>query len=345
MTRNASRLSGLGLIALLAFAPPLVQAQGPGGGGPGGGGRGFGGPGGFGGRGGNASEPMAIINNEAVQAELELTDKQKAKLKEFSDARNQGRRQIGQTVRQQMQQQAQENGGQFDRQAMGEAMQTAMATFEEESAATFNKILTKPQRIRLNQISLQAQGALAVAKPEVAQKLNLGPTQIDAIQEIVTTMGQQQRELFMGLRNNGGPGGGGPGGGARAGAGGGGNGNANDPAANGGGPGSGGQGGGRGGRGNRPDFNDPAVQEQFAKLRTDSEAIKTKAVAKIGKILKPNQKAAWKKMLGEPFDVAQLRPNFGTGRGNPPGGPNGPGGAQPKGEDTKATKSASRPAA
>ena len=113
---------------------------------------------------------------------------------------------------------------------------------------------------------------MALAKPDIATKLNLNPGQVEKVETIMSGMQDSSRQLFQTAFRNfrggpggggpGGPGGGGPGGGGPGGGGPGGGGQAGP---GGGGPGGGGQaaggpgGGGQGGRGNR---NRPPLTEE-----------------------------------------------------------------------------------
>ncbi len=83
-----------------AQPPPGGQRGGRGqrGGGPGGG---PGGPGGWGGPGGPGSNLVALAGNDAVQKELKLTERQKAKVKQISDDQNKKRGVVFQQLRQQ----------------------------------------------------------------------------------------------------------------------------------------------------------------------------------------------------------------------------------------------------
>ncbi|MGC1717539.1 MAG: hypothetical protein WA746_01005 [Isosphaeraceae bacterium] len=83
-----------------AQPPPGGQRGGRGqrGGGPGGG---PGGPGGWGGPGGPGSNLVALAGNDAVQKELKLTERQKAKVKQISDDQNKKRGEVFQQLRQQ----------------------------------------------------------------------------------------------------------------------------------------------------------------------------------------------------------------------------------------------------
>lgn len=92
-------ISGLVVLAVLAFDS---HAQGPGGQGRGGRG-GRGGPGGIGrgGPGGFGGSLITLANNEAVQKELKMTDRQKGLVKRISDELNQKRRDMFQNMRRQ----------------------------------------------------------------------------------------------------------------------------------------------------------------------------------------------------------------------------------------------------
>jgi hypothetical protein len=54
----------------------------------------------------------------------------------------------------------------------------------------------------------------------------------------------------------------------------------------------------------------------MARMRQEREKVRKSALDQISKVLTQDQKAAFDKMLGKPFDLAQLRP----GPGNPPRG-------------------------
>ena len=86
-----------------AQPPPGGQRGGRGqrGGGPGGGPGGPGGWGGPGGPGGPGSNLVALAGNDAVQKELKLTERQKAKVKQISDDQNKKRGEVFQQLRQQ----------------------------------------------------------------------------------------------------------------------------------------------------------------------------------------------------------------------------------------------------
>lgn len=245
--------------------------------------------------------------------------------------------------------------------AMGEAMRT----MAQQTEAQIRRILTAKQIQRLNEIALQIEGPTAVAKPEIATKINLSPSQRTQVQMIVAQMKEAltqaqtaRMESFRSqFRQGGGPGGpGGPGG--QGGPGGpgavnggpgrtpgqpgtqGGNANARttrtanaQPAQppQGGGQQGGGPQGDNGGRGGRGGFDRDAFMTQIQQGVEEQFKVFELAEQKIGKVLTAKQKQSFNKMLGEEFDLTKLiesRPERG-GRGGR-GGPQGEG--QPGGE-------------
>ena len=96
-----------GLIVAMASIALDSQAQPPAGGGGGRGQRGqrggFGGPGGPGGF-GQGSDLLQLANNDVVQKEIKMTDRQKASVKSLSDDQNTKRRDTQQKMRQQLDQ-------------------------------------------------------------------------------------------------------------------------------------------------------------------------------------------------------------------------------------------------
>jgi hypothetical protein len=91
----------IALVFALAAVAINSQAQPPSGGQRGGRGQRGGGPGGLGGPGGPDGNLIALAGNDAVQKELKLTDRQKAKVKQISDDQNKKRGEVFQQLRQQ----------------------------------------------------------------------------------------------------------------------------------------------------------------------------------------------------------------------------------------------------
>ncbi len=139
-------------------------------------------------RGGPQSH-VQILMAPAVQKELKLTDAQKTKVYTLS-------RTAGQKF------------SDFTRAMMlsgGNNPQTIMASgfkLRQEIDREVAQILDAKQNERLNQIALQAEGPLAVARPEIASKLNINQTQKEYIQQIMLELQQGQRQMMMMIRQN-----------------------------------------------------------------------------------------------------------------------------------------------
>ncbi|MFO0888972.1 MAG: hypothetical protein U0790_07465 [Isosphaeraceae bacterium] len=223
------------------------------------------------------------------------------------------------------------------RQMMGQAMQQLQQQADRDLA----KVLDRNQIKRLQEIQLQSQGASAVLRDDVAEKLQINDEQRAEIQQVLAEAGQQRREvmmkgfqMFRNMRPNqgGGPGGPeGPAGGPEAGApggaapdqGAGGQGGAGGPQARGNRGGRGQRGGANGQGGPRFDpeamrkfMERPEVKAQMDESRKANEQIRDREYAMVFKAMDRRQVAAFKKMLGKPFDTNLLMP--GPFRGNRP---------------------------
>ena len=318
--RNATSLAAALAMAALTTA---VWAQGPPRG-PGG----HGGPMGSGEPGG----PMLVMA-PAVQKELKLTDSQKSELKKLDMSAAQKRRQ---TI-------SKNRHADFD----PEKMRTLMESQRHEQEEVVAKILDKKQNDRLTEIDLQREGILAVARTDIAKKLELTSDQSEKIKGIMDEMREAERKTIPvpageqgGFRRPGTYGGGLPD--PEAGAFGGG-----FPGVEGGFPGGGPPEGGAGGfpgggfpyggppRGDRgfpggglaeggpdvfegsgggpTDFNVDKPRARLEKMRKEMDKIRSDAARQITTVLLPDQKQKFDKMLGKPFDFTSIRSG--------PGGP------------------------
>ena len=189
------------------------------------------------------------------------------------------------------------------------AMREAQMELDESIEQALASILDRGQYRRLKQIQLQAEGIGALLQPDMIEKLNLEEDQVEQIRELFDQGRQVQREngravsdmmrtAFSNPGNNGpNPGGGGPGG---------------------------------------PNFRDPAFQEamktfmekpevkaKMDQMQSQNTKIQDQLAAAVNRVLGKRQAAAYKKMLGAPFDFSQ-------GRGGPAqGGGKSPSGAKP----------------
>jgi hypothetical protein len=184
-----------GLAVALASLAPTARGQVPPGAGGAAGGPGMGpgmrftGPGmgmGMGmGPGGGQSSPLMLLLAPSVQKELKLSDEQKTKVYSFAKTANQKNRDMMQSVAM--------GGGAANPQAMMEGWMK----LRQETDQAISGILDSKQKGRLDEIALRAEGPLAVARPEIAQKVGLNDNQKQYVQEI---MMQMRQELMMQIR-------------------------------------------------------------------------------------------------------------------------------------------------
>lgn len=299
-------------------------------------------PGGFGmfgggtGRGGRTSgmmgspnDPFILLKNEAVRDELKLTKKQTTQVDKLIETyENDGREQM---------QQARIDPDEL--QSMSDDERTKAfeksRDHQEKTARKLNdkyrprlsKLLKPDQEKRLKQISWQVIGVMALRGDDLAKALKLSKDQRADIEEVVDDSGKKMRDSFR-------P----PEGGFR------GRGQADDqgpPPANGddGGnrrPAAGQRGGddgqdGGGGRFGR-DF-----RERFENMRKMNEDRDAKVLA----VLTEKQRQQYEQLKGDPFDVSQLRPRWGRGRGGQRGADDQAGGAD-RGSDRTADRGTGR---
>jgi hypothetical protein len=172
MLRAHTLAMATGLAVAVSALAPTSRAQAP--------------PGMMGMMGGGANtSPIMILLAPSVQKELKLSEDQKAKA--YSLARTQGQksRDLTQTMM--------VAGGN------PQASMMAMMRLRQESDQAIGKILDAKQKERLNQIVLQAEGPLAVARPEIARPLRLNETQSEYVQ---TVMMQMRREMVVAMRQS-----------------------------------------------------------------------------------------------------------------------------------------------
>ena len=242
------------------------------------------GPGGVGGRG--VVTTVMLIQSAAVRKELKLTAAQAERIVRVNEEFNRRRRESAQALR---------------RDASGAADRTelmAMITsLRAENEAAIGQVLEPRQRRRLAQIAIQVEGPLAVARPEVADAINLGPVEVEYIQEVMRDYKEAADRLWdehlerlkvaRGRALPAPP--------VRAGAG---------PVTKAKAPGS---------EPRRP--SDAALQPDRAaateeeRFRRESAKLDDEAIRQVGKVLGRKQRAAFNRLLGESFDLATLRPD------------------------------------
>jgi hypothetical protein len=268
-----------------------------------------------------------LVEDSAVWDEIKITDDQLGKVtrlraavdKQARQSRDAIRAQIGQgtaggaamnSLGQPTDPEAARAARDAARQAERDARAASDAAIKEKTEDALKKILSKPsQFLRVKQIDIQEAGPVVVARPDIADELKLTSDQRQQIQAIIDKVSAEQtqldtarRELFSNL------------------------------------------GGGRGGRGGNngqqeTQADQQARRDQFQaameKARTDSQGLKDKTIAMIGKVLTKAQKTKFEALQGKRFDLTLL--NDGNGPNNPfnpirgQGGRGGPGGGGPGG--------------
>jgi Spy/CpxP family protein refolding chaperone len=286
MARRRGISLAVGLFIALMACTPACRAQAPRGGG--------GAPGGPSGD-GPSSRPLAnvggwaaggsasLLTNPSVQKELKLTEKQKTQIKQLSDDLT---RKDQETFKG-----ALNPGGSFELEALADAITQNGAetirrglmerqfTRPQEVESAIARILTPRQRSRLAQIALQIEGLWAVTRPEVASRLNMSPDQVEQIGMILVEMGEAQKQLRMAQRERLMP---------------------------------------------LPDLGEgdgdqdkqvKQLRQYLERTRRDSDRLRERALREIGRVLTRRQRAAFAKLLGEPFDLSPVRPGDHSGPG------------------------------
>jgi Spy/CpxP family protein refolding chaperone len=304
MTRRRGISLAVGLFMVLVACGSPGRAQTPGGrggatGGPSGNGpnsRPLANAGGWAG-GGSAS----LLTNSSVQKELKLTEKQSAQIKHLSDVLTQRDQETLKGVI--------NPDGSFNLEAManaitqdgGETIKKALmerrSNRPQEVEGAIARILTPRQRSRLAQIALQMEGIRAVARPEVASRLNMSPEQIEEIRMILKEMSAAQGQPWDALNKR----------------------LAQIDLDQGDGD------------------DDKQVQQHLEKMRHDSERVRERALREITRVLTRRQRATFDKMLGEPFDLSGLSPGNRPGPAAAPGPRGTAGSSQPASTATDKT--------
>jgi hypothetical protein len=126
-----------------------------------------------------------ILLAPSVQKELKLTEEQKTKVYSFAKTASQRSREL-------MQAMAFGGGG-----ANPQAVMEAGMQIRQETDREIGQILEAKQKERFDQIVLQNEGPLAVARPEIAAKLKLNENQQEYVRGVMIEM---RRELMMTMR-------------------------------------------------------------------------------------------------------------------------------------------------
>jgi len=169
-----------GLTVVLSAIASMSRAQGL----PGAGGLAGAQGGGMMGMGGQNS-PVMILLAPSIQKELKLSEEQKSKVYSLAKTSGQKGRDLAQSM---------SFGGGY---ANPQALMEAGRKLRQETDQSIAGILDDTQKERLDQITLQVEGPLAVARPEIAAKLRLNDNQNEYVQNVLM---QMRRDLIMTMR-------------------------------------------------------------------------------------------------------------------------------------------------
>lgn len=129
-----------------------------------------------------------LLNYAPVWDELKLTPEQRAQLRKIETQEDERAQQRKEERMKQQYEIRQEPDPQLRANLEANARQMQIAMIEklqQDSEAARLKVLDRRQRARLDQIQIQVDGPMAFRRPENQRRLNLDPTQIEAIDEIV----------------------------------------------------------------------------------------------------------------------------------------------------------------
>jgi hypothetical protein len=142
-----------------------------------------------------------LISIPPVQEELQLTEEQKKKIKDWQE----GMRKKGQAMGKSMREKngddplkAGDNQPIASRIFQFTSMMEQFSSFVRENENGLAKILNAAQRKRLNQISLQMEGISALTRPEIAEALGLLDEEQEQIRQLLNQSRTQQMGTWIG---------------------------------------------------------------------------------------------------------------------------------------------------
>jgi hypothetical protein len=132
------------------------------------------------------TSPLMILLAPSVQKELKLSEAQKTKIYAFVKTASQKHRELMQNMM-------------FSGNANPQMMMETSRQMRQEIDQGTAQILDPKQKERFDQIVLQNEGPLAVARPEIAAKLRLNEAQQEYVQGVMIEM---RRQLMMSIRQS-----------------------------------------------------------------------------------------------------------------------------------------------
>jgi len=212
---------------------------------------------------------QVLFDTPAVQEELKVTPSQLERWRKVLQEQDRDTR-----ITDMIKAQREELGVNPDPQAREEMrarLRVVQTSIRKEYETKLAKILDPHQRDRLGEIQLQAEGPMAFTRPEIQERLNLDPFQIEAILEIVA-QGREATKTASEVSNEVFP--------SRV----------------------------VGAETRRQLLETKKVQDEIDKRRKAMSDTRRQTMQLIGKVFTNGQRAKYRKMLGEPFDFVKLRP-------------------------------------
>jgi hypothetical protein len=133
---------------------------------------------------GMPTTPVVLITWKAIQDELKLSPAQIARIKAINSDYDRKRQKLGQDMS--------KPGGRLAPATLAQWI-TSVRTEQEAAIAA---VLSRGQSTRLQQIALQIEGLRCVARPEIAERINLDAWQLEMIQEILAQMKASQDQQW-----------------------------------------------------------------------------------------------------------------------------------------------------
>ncbi len=181
------RLGRLALVMCVAIALCTVAMAQPGPGGPRGGGPGGFGPMGMAGMGMMMQSPYMLVNVEAVQKELKITDDPKAKMKQINEKAQAAMREMFSGMG---------DLSPEERQAKMASLREKMQDERKETNKALGEVLNEEQNKRLKEIFVQVRGEQALRDPEVQNALGLSDDQKAKIRSPLAVLTDDQKAAF-----------------------------------------------------------------------------------------------------------------------------------------------------
>jgi hypothetical protein len=214
-----------------------------------------------------------LLEFDQVQEELKVTPEQKGRMKEAKQEVSRITERMRVESKQALQFREEGNLEALNAFSQRRAAEQLRLTMETDEPLV--KVLDHRQRTRLEQIQIQGEGPIVFRRPEIQRRLNLSPDQIEAIAAILVQGNeamQQAATVQVELPHLG---------------------------------------------TTTPDqrktmreslFESKSFRPQLEKARKSVLGARQMTMRAIGKVLTRRQRENFEKMLGEPFDIARLRP-------------------------------------